>query len=113
MNDNSIELPNVVDGKVMNEGAKIVDLGARMDAMITGEGVGQLFEEMRAIAIGFMKRTDVVEQRLNYAIATVYVNLVRRKEEGCEWAPHMLAWLDDEIKELNNIRSQYLKDFEK
>jgi hypothetical protein len=76
----------------------------------TADDAGQVFDEMRAIAIGFMRRTEDVENQLNFIVATVYVNCKKQAEQGDAWAGEMLKWLDPEIAKLKDFRERYLVD---
>lgn len=74
----------------------------------TVAGASQIFDEMRAIALGFMKRTEDVENQLNFIVATVYVNLKKRAEQGDTWAGEIVIWMDAEIAKLKDFRERYL-----
>jgi hypothetical protein len=64
----------------------------------------QIFDELRTIAIGFMKRTEDVENQMNFIVATVYVNIKKRAEQGDAWAGEVVKWMDLEIAKLKDFR---------
>jgi hypothetical protein len=74
----------------------------------TGAPSSQIFDELRTIAIGFMKRTEDVENQMNFIVATVYVNLKKRAEQGDAWSVEVVKWMDLEIAKLKDFRERYL-----
>ena len=79
-------------------------------AIETERGTEQIFDEMKTIALGFVRRTEAVETQLNHIIATVYTNLKRQHQDGLhpEFVPMMVTWMDVEIAKLKDLRERYL-----
>ncbi len=69
------------------------------------EGAQVVFDEVRQMAIGFIKRTEAVEAQLNYIVATVYTNLRCRTGEA-EVSCLLVEWMDEEIKKLNELKTK-------
>lgn len=83
----------------------------RSTTLETAEGAGVIFDELKAIATGFLKRTQAIETQANYIIATVYVNAKLRAEQGDEWCAKLVALMDQDIAKLNELRGRYAVDF--
>lgn len=88
-----------------------IDLGKALQSVNTAAGAAQIFEEIKSIATGFLKRTETVEKQLNTIVATVYVNLKKRAEDGDQWSADMVKWMDVEIAVLKDFRDRYYVEF--
>jgi hypothetical protein len=45
---------------------------------------------------------------MSFIVATVYVNLKKRAEQGDPWTSEVVKWMDLEIAKLKDFRERYL-----
>lgn len=83
----------------------ICDNSGKPKEIASARGAGEVFDELKSIAIRFLERTEKDQMRSDYIIATVHTNLKVRADQGDEWATAMVIWLDGQIQVLNSIRS--------
>lgn len=81
------------------------------DTLTTADGAEVIFDELKTIATGFLRRTKEVETQANQIIATVYMNAKKRAEDGDEWCAKLVALMDQEIVKLNALKGKYAVDF--
>lgn len=98
---------------VLRDGADIPAAGLTVtdDTLTTADGAEVIFDELKTIATGFLRRTKEVETQANQIIATVYVNAKKRAEDGDEWCAKLVALMDQEIVKLNALKGKYAVDF--
>lgn len=103
--------PKLTD--ILRDGRDIPAAGLTVtdNTLTTAAGAEVIFDELKTIATGFLRRTQEVETQANQIIATVYVNAKKRAEDGDEWCGKLVEMLDKDIARLNALKGKYAVDF--
>lgn len=75
-----------------------------MTDILLGKGAGEIFDELKDIALRFLDRTAQTQAQSDYIIASVYVNLKERAKGGDVISAEIVTWMDTEISKLNAIK---------
>ena len=79
--------------------------GCKIKRVASASGAGEVFDELRTIALRFIERTEKAQTQSEYIIATVYVNLKHWAQDGDAKAAEMVTWLDGAIGKLNEVKA--------
>lgn len=79
----------------------------KIDAgLVTADGAAVIFDELKTIVTGFLKRTEAIERQSSYIIAMVYTNAKKRAEDGDEWCAELVKVMDQDIATLNDLKGR-------